>query len=238
MQLVIDSTGLEKYAKQLNEINRSAYPVAVRQTLNSAAFDVKQRTMPDEAKDTFTQRKPNFFKANSKVEKAQGFAINTMQSTVGFTGNQQAVEDLEQQEHGGKIKGRSFIPLDTARTGGSNKRMIRANARLKKLKFVDPKNVSGKNEKEKFIKSVEFAGRGGLVLGEYKGRKIIWRVNSLRRNEDGQFKLTALYTYDKGRAAKIDKATHFMRTASLESAKLLNDHFIKNAEAQILKNAK
>ena len=236
MQLHVDLSAVKEHARRLQQIGRSALPVAVRQTLNSAAFDVKQRTMPGETADTFIQRKPNFFKANSKVEQAKGFDIGQMKATVGFVppgGKNQAVNDLEQQEHGGQIEGRSFIPTDAARTGGSNRRMVKANARLKGLKFVNPRNVGGKNKRQRFIKSVVHAGKGGLVLGQLGSRQVIWRVNSLTRTADGNFKLTPLYTYKKGRAAKIDNATHFMRTASTRSAGQLNNNFLYHAQKQI-----
>lgn len=236
MQLNIDLNAVKQHAQRLQQIGRSALPVAVRQTLNSAAFDVKQRTMPGEVNDTFIQRKPNFFKANSKVEQAKGFDIGQMKATVGFVpskGDNQAVKDLEQQEHGGQIEGRSFIPTDQARTGGSNRRMVKANARLKGLKFVNPRNARGKNKGQRFIKSAVHAGKGGLVLGQLGSTQVLWRVNSLIRTADGKFKLTPLYTYKKGRAAKIDNATHFMQTASTRSAGQLNNNFVYHAQKQI-----
>lgn len=240
MLLKLDISAVKQFKQKLEDINRSAFPVAVRQTLNSAAFDVKQRTMPAQAKADFVERKANFFKANSKVDPATGFDVSSMRSMVGFIskGSNKAVDELQQQEHGGDIGGRSFIPMDIARAGGSNKKMVSPRNRLKQLKFVDPKNAKGKNEMQKFIKSMWYAGVGGLVLGEYNGRKLIWRVNSLSRTGEGNFKLTPLYTYEKGRTAKIDHPTHFMEQAGKQSAQNLNNDFIKNAEKQFEKYLK
>ncbi len=83
--------------------------MAIRQTLNDAAYDVKLRTMPQTSDASFIKRKPTFWKAKSRVEGAKGFDVNTMQSTVGFLeGNKhsQAVRDLDEQEHGGRIDDR------------------------------------------------------------------------------------------------------------------------------------
>jgi hypothetical protein len=94
--------------------------------LNKAAFDVKQNTMLKSAEASFVKRQPNFFKANSRVEMASGWDLDKMQATVGFNSsglkggsNNHAVEDLEQQERGGTIKSRSFIPTDSVPDGGS-----------------------------------------------------------------------------------------------------------------------
>ena len=125
MQLNVNTDAVVAFTNKLEKLNRSAFPVAVRTALNSAAFHMKKDAIINSAKDNFIQRKPSFFKANSKVLPANGFDVNTMQSKVGFTGNSQAVEDLEQQEQGGTIKGRSFLSIgdessnNPARSGGS-----------------------------------------------------------------------------------------------------------------------
>jgi len=224
-----------KHTRDLERLSKSALPNAVRSTLNSIAFDVKKTTMPNSAKKNFVQRKPSFFKAKSRVEMASGSNISTMNSKVGFTGNDQAVEDLEQQEGGGKIKGRSFIPVKSARVGNSNNKSIRANARLKAIKnVVDSKNAKGKNDKEKFVKSVYFAGKGGYVLSNFKNRGYLWRVNSLNKTESKAFKLTLLYTFKKGRDVTVSK-TGFMQSASLESAEKMEQIFAKEASRQFKK---
>jgi hypothetical protein len=186
-ELNINTDAVVKFANKLEQMNRSALPVAVRTALNSAAFDVKQRTMPQEAHSNFVNRSKNFFKANSKVEMAQGFNVNTMRSTIGFVSkglsgkNNFAVKDLEGQEHGGKLGGKTFIPLRPAR-GGSGNKLVKPANRLSSIKnIVDAKNARGVNSRQKFIKSAVHAGRGGYVLADYKGKQILWRVNSMER---------------------------------------------------------
>lgn len=233
----VNTDAVVSYAAKLGRLSRSAYPVAVGTTLNAAAFDVKKVTMPASS-DVFTKRKPTFFKATSTVSKATGFDVKTMRAMVGFTGHSQAVEDLQQQEKGGDIGGRAFVPMDSARTGGSNRKSIRANARLTAIKNIaDTKNVSGKNEGQRFIKSVIFAGKGGHVLAEYNGVKILWRVNSINKTEENHFKLTPLYTYQKSRDVNVS-ATGFMEEASEASAKKMEGYFIKAAKGRIEKALK
>src|SRR5580765_6106331 len=128
--LNVNADAVVRYAVRLERMSRTTLPNVVRQTLNSAAFDVKKTTMPAQADRTFVKRKPTFFKATSKVNMAQGADINSMQSEVGFAGTSQAVEDLEKQEKGGNIGGRTFIPLAKARTSGSWNKNVRAAVRL------------------------------------------------------------------------------------------------------------
>lgn len=237
MQLDVNTSSVVVFTNKLEKLNRSAFPVAVRTALNSAAFDMKKNTILSSSKSEFINRKPSFFKANSKVITASGFDISTMKSAVGFTGKDQAIDDLEQQEHGGTIKSRSFIPMKTARTGNAENKLVRANARLSKIKIVDTKNVSGKNEKEKFIKSVIHAGVKGHVLSDFNGNGYVWRVNSIKRTDTGSFKLTPLYSYKSGRNVKVDK-TGFMEKATEMTKTKMEDFYIKAAKRQFEKALK
>lgn len=242
--LNVNTDAVKAYTEKLARLNRSAFPVAVRGALNNAAFDVKQNTMLKSAGAAFTQRSPNFFKATSTVEMAKGFDVKNMQSRVGFeegkaksAGNKAAVSELEQQEHGTKIEDHSFTPLKSARVGNSDKKLVRANARLRRIKeqpIIFQSQAKGKTEGEKFAKSVAFAGKGGLVMGEYRGKKILWRVNSISRTDEGKFKLTGLYLYDKGHGVTPPKSG-FMKTASFESGKKIDDYYIQQAEKQFAK---
>jgi len=245
--LNINTTNIVKFTNKLEKLHRSALPVAVRTSLNSAAFDVKQKTMPLSAKQNFTQRRKTFFEAKSKVKPAKGFNIKSMESKIGFFGGEtnQAVRDLKKQERGGVIGGRSYIPMKSSRVSGENFKSIRKKNRFGNIKDIinakdgrgnigRRKRGKGKNAGQRFMQSVAYAGKGGLVLSEkFRGKIILWRVNSLKRTKDGNFKLTALYTYEEGRSVKIDKATRFMKSASDQSAKKIERFFIKEAKKQI-----
>lgn len=237
LQLNINSDAIVRFTDKLERLHRSDLPIAIRDTLNNAAFDVKQKTMPATSKRTFTNRHPNFFKSTSRVTKATGFDVRSMKSMVGFVGNQQAVRDLEAQEHGGKIGGRAFIPVDTARAGGSRRNMVESVNRMKRIrsrKIIDTKNSSAGTAAARFGSSIRLARKGGLILAEYKGKRILWRVNSRTKTEGGNYKLTALYTYKEGRDVRVS-GTDFMRTASLRSGAKMEEFFIKQASARIKK---
>lgn len=236
--LNVNSEGARKFTKKLTMMHKSAFPNAVRSALNSAAFDVKKDTMPKSAKKAFINRDANFFKANSSVEMATGFKVSEMKATVGFlsTGLKNnsknfAVKDLDQQEDGGKIKKKSFIPINSARASGSNNKKVRPVNRLTAINsFTTASQAKGKNEKEKFVKSVIHAGQGGRVMAQRNGKTMMWRVNTLKRDGSWhwKFKLTALYSFRKGRGVNV-KGKHFMKRASLISGDRIEKFYIQAA---------
>lgn len=241
MILNINTDELVKHTARLEKIHRSALPAAVRGALNDAVFDVKTNTMPKKADQTFEKRAPNFFKANSKFEKADGFNINAMKATVGFVDNKlqgsnnYSVRDLEEQEYGGSIDKKSFIPTVFARAGGSTKGLVRANARLSRIKkIIKSKNSDGKNKREKFVIAAAVAGKGGFVLHDGILFRIDTAPKSSLKTRGSTFNATPLYSFKEGRKAKV-KQTKFMRTASEQTAQKMDMYYIKHAERQINK---
>lgn len=237
MQLNINTDAAVKFTNTLEKLHKSALPVAIRGALNDAAFDVKIKTMPSKAAATFTQRQPNFFKANSKVEVANGFNVNTMKSTVGFFENKlsnqstnYAVKDLEQQEHSGTIKSRTFIPTVFARKGNTKKGLVKPNLRISKIraKIVDSSKMNGKNDREKYIKASIKSGANGFVL--YKN--ILWKINALKAKS--KIEREPIYTVKKGRGVNV-KSTNFMKSASLESNRKMESYYIAQAKKQIVR---
>lgn len=251
MQFEIDSSAIEKYGHTLAKIHRSALPTAVRATLNGAAFDVKKNTLLSSAKKTFTERQKNFIKANSRVDPATGWDIGKMEAIVGMSEqglsgeNNYSVKDLEQQEHGGKINKKAFIPMRGARTGRSDKKTVRAAARLSKIgtnSFTHLNRGSAKSRSQQFIRAAIYAvSKGdGYVLGHRTkgGGRTLWKIDSIsinRGTKKMKLKATPLYNVMAGRSVRISKPTHFMREAAEKSAKQMPKIFNHEAERQIKK---
>lgn len=241
-KLEIDTHEVAEYSKKLAQLHRSAFPNAVRNTLNSAAFDVKKNTLPKVSGHKFQNRTPNFFKAFSRVEMAKGFDLKTMASVVGMMeqglkgSNNYAVKDLEQQETGGRIGGKSFIPLNSARVGRSNKRNVQPKNRISNIRgLVSVSDAKGSGKGQRFIKSVVHAGAGGYVLTE---RGYVLRVDSLRRIKNRwRFKLTALYSYRNNRSVTVRK-TQFMEHSARISAKKMPIFYKFEANKQFKKYLK
>jgi hypothetical protein len=234
--LDVNSDAVVKFSNKLDKLGKSALPNAVRETLSKAALDVKQRTMPHQAKSEFVQRTKTFFKANSRVEFAKGKDIDSMRSVVGFTehalrgSDNYAVDDLQQQEYGGTIGGKSFIPQQEARVSKSVKKNVRANFRIEKLRNL--KSVSdapGKNWADRFFKTALHVGVGGMVLSTSGRSGAIYRIDSI---EKGRIKKTKLYSFSKNRTVKVS-GTGFMGKASAESADSISHIYLKEAQKQI-----
>lgn len=242
--LNVNMGAMRFYADKLGSVRKSALPTAIRNALNSAAFDVKQNTMPAIAKSTFDQRKPNFFKANSKVETAKGGNISLLKATVGFVGKDKAVKELKQQEDGGNIGGRSFITAKAARISGEWNKSVKANFRISAIKnkpIVRASESKGNSRKQKFIRAAIMAKKhlnnsDALVLGNAKGGvSTLSKINSVKyNNKKRTIKITrtVLYTYKKGRKVII-KETNFMKRASFESGLKIEKFFIQNAVKQL-----
>lgn len=243
--LNINTEALEAYAARLEQLSKSDLPRVAAKTLSKAALNVKQKEMPEQASKNFLIKDKNFFKANSRVEFAKRQdPLNKMQSTVGFIRaggydpKSDAVKNLEKQEKGGEIDNRTFIPLNPrgaskgARGWGRKSKVMPKNrlSRIRGKKFISAKEMPGKTHSQRLIQAVEFAGRGNFVLSE-KG--VLFRVRAAKKPKNGKLKIEALYSVKRDRSVRIQKPTRFMEKASLESAKILDDIFIKTAEKQI-----
>ncbi len=241
MKININTDAVVKFTNTLEKLHKSALPSAVRGALNDTAFDVKTRTMPNNASKTFVNRNKNFFRYFSRVEKAVGFNLASMKAEVGFTEtglkgeNNFAVKDLQQQEHGGIIGGRSFIPLPKSRKGDSNSGLVRANARISKIKNIKKTSSYKGNTKQKFLQAAIDAGKGGYVLSGKKN--ILFRVDvfvTKLKTKQTRLKVTPIYKWNKSGKVKVKK-TDFMKESSLESNRRMEDFYIKQAKYQIAK---
>lgn len=239
-RLNINTDELVSYTNKLEKLHRSALPVAIRGTLNDVAFEMKKTTLLKSAHHEFKERQPNFFKANSKAEPAKGFSIPEMVSEVGMVSSglhspntNYAVRDLEQQEIGGEIGGRSFKPLPGARKGGSGN--VRPNVRISTLlkagNIIDSRDSAGANKIQQFIRASIHAGKGGYVFGG----KILWRVKSIKRvGRNTIFKKEKLYSFTKSGTAHVH-ATGFMRKAAEAVVPEISFYFKLQAEKQFNK---
>lgn len=242
--LKVNNKAVIEYTNKLEKMRKYDLPLAVRGTLNKAAFNLKQVTMPASAEATFTKRKENFFKANSRVQMANGFNINSMRSVVGFTTmnakeNYKSVLELKQQEHGGVIPDRDYIPLDEARIGNSASKQVSAPNRIKKINLsavVHAKNMPG-SRKQKFLAAAIKASKGGYVTAGLN-KQLLRKVLSIKY-VDGRtvVKSKAIYSHKPNRNVKID-STFFMKKASINTSKKLNTFYISEAQRRIAKFSK
>lgn len=119
-----DLKSFDKFKTQLGLISRARFPIAVRNTLNSAAIDTK-RGLQKQALKKFEDRKSRtFFNAFSKAELVPTRQLNVklMTSKAGMTERNRAgkkadaAKNMGVQQTGGNLS-RPFIPFDEARKG-------------------------------------------------------------------------------------------------------------------------
>lgn len=230
MQINVNTDEMVVMTNKLEKLHRSAFPSAVRGTLNSLAFNMKQHTLLSTTQSTFTTRQKNFFKANSKVFVAKGFDIRSMEATVGMVegrlkgGNNYAVKNLVQQEIGGDIGGKSLIPISVgARTSKSYQKNVKKDKRVGSIRgVINARRMSGANDKEKYTKAAIRAGVGGYVLSPDKnpdGSRTLYLIKNIsRKGGDTSIGQVPIYTYKSGRAVKV-KPTKFMERSGMESSK-------------------
>jgi hypothetical protein len=103
---------------------------------------------------------------------------------------------------------------------------------------VDALDAKGHSDKERFIKSAVFAGKGGFVLGtgRKKNSRLLMYINSVKRLEDGNTVVNSTAVYSVKAQRKVtphSRYNKFMHKASVTSAMKMNNDFIKIAEKKI-----
>lgn len=244
MNIKIDTSKLYAHAMTISGIGKYTFPNAIRVTLNSLAFDVKKESIEKVANSTFTRRRKQFFKANSRVEVATGSDVSSMRSMIGMVSSglhnsntNYAVRNLEQQEHGGTIGSKALIPTKEARVGDSHDRLVRVKDRIASIK--NQKTIStaysqlnGKkmSDKQKFMHATKVASKDDIIVGNIpnkSGSYNVFRVVTPYTKKN-KAKLKWIYTFKGGRTVNINQPTHFMRRASLMSMRNVDKFFHQN----------
>ncbi len=236
MFLDINADANVAIALKLEMMSRSAFPVAIRQTLNAAAFDMKTKTLQESANRNFIKRSPNFFKTFSKVNKATGFNVKTMNSIVGLTAHgvqsaETAVKNMNQQEAGGKItKGIDY--LKAARNGSNRRRVQKANY-FKVNSFLTGPSIR-RTKSSQYVAEAYMAMKTGSLI-KYKARsgkeffaKVVGISSSIKRRT---LNIKTKLLYESRGTVKI-KATHFVREAAVVTHNKMPEFFRIEAEKQ------
>lgn len=196
---------------KLERLHRSAFPVAVRSTLNDLGFETKG-LIPRAAGRKFTIRQKNLYKKFIVVNKAKGFDIKKMSSVVGIDGNarkgKRLALNLSMQESGGVINSRKLIPMDQARISGNYGKKLRAKNRFNNI------NISSSKRRKSSSKYVLIKkGNKGTVF-DVSGRK-----------------MKPIFHYRSTNKTRLS-ARPVLRPSARKAAKRVNDFYLKNAEKQ------
>ena len=229
----INQEELIKFTKKLGKLHRSALPVAVRQTLNDVAFEAKKE-VPKIFGNKFTVRKKTFIKAHTSVIKSKNtFDLKKMVTQIGvIKGKSKAGDNLEQQERGGTIKNRDFIPLASARVGKSENKLISKRAYLTNIRGKAAQKAFQNND---FRKAAIRAGRKGSVIFN----NLLIRIDAIVKTGRNKLfiKTIALYDYKNNRSVNIKK-TPFIAPAAKKASRKIPILFKNNAEKRIKRELK
>lgn len=252
MKINVNSNEIVRYTRKLEKLGRSDFPVVVRQTLNTQAFQVKNKELIIEFSKAFVVRNRSFPKAFSSVEMAKGFDVKSMISKVGFNdrkrggSSEQAGRDMNQQQRGGTIGGRKYIPIDNARVSKSPKKNIRKNSRMSSIrKIVDSSKNQAGSSKQRYVKSALYAatkyGPGSFLSHKGdNGKRTLYRIDrvgSSLKTRKLFIGVTPMYSVEEGRSVRVGPkpVTH---RASLKVNKKVDSIFVKHAQKRFDKRMK
>lgn len=227
---------------KLERLNKSAFPSAVRSTLNDAAFAMKKGNILDSAKRNMTVRNPSFFRKFTGVNRAKGYDIRSMQSEVGFVNTdpnkqkgQKAIVGMEHNEVGGSDNtGAMYLPK--ARTSNSANRLVRKKSRFNKSNIVQTGGSKSRSKKAQFIANayVSAKQKKPAFIETSKGKFLVQVTKFDSDHKKLKIKMDFLMRSRKQNVAKA-KATHFNKEAALKTQKQIEVFYQKNAEYQIAK---
>lgn len=219
MKLDVNTDAAIQLTARLEKLHRSAFPSAVRNTLNDAAFMTKT-LVPKKAEHNFTIRQKNVFSRLTVVDKAKGFDLNSMKSIVGINANApkstKLAEGLEKQELGGSIQGRKLVPHNLGRISGSYAKKVQSKNQFSKIGGLGTPRNRIKGAKYILIKK---SGSNGTVFNTTGNR------------------LKPVYTYRNTKTSRV-KAKPFLYPSALEAQSQMSNFYKKNAEFQFKKALK
>lgn len=228
---------------KLERLNKSAFPSAVRSTLNDAAFAMKQKEILLSAKANMTVRNPTLFKKFTGVKRAAGFNVSSMYAEVGFIpkdgiSGSKVPEGMEHNEVGG-TDNTGAMYLGKARTSNSLKKRVRRASRFDKSKMARTGRSSNLKAKKEGFMSKALASlyeNKPVMIKSSKGTFVV-QVKSISPETKGRKLKIEMDFLMRGRRKNPAKArpTHFNREAALRTASQMEGFYNKNATFQFNK---
>lgn len=232
---------------KLERLNKSAFPSAVRSTLNDGAFEMKKKNILDSAKKNMEVRNPSFFRKFTGVKRASGFKVNSMYSEVGFKNTdpnpikgKKAIEGMEHNEVGGSDNTGAMY-MAKSRTSNNRDRLVRKKARFEKSRIA--KGTSSKMRSKKLANIQNMVAslqeKAPTFIETSKGKFLVQVTNISSRTVGKRkgkldIKLEFLMRGRKKNVAHA-KATHFNKEAAVVTSKQMDKFYVKNATFQFNK---
>jgi len=235
-QFNVNTSDIIHLSDKLERINRSAFPSAVRSTLSDAAFEMKQKNILESAKKNMNVKQPNFFKANTGVQRAKfNRNVESMSATAGFV-NKRGIKANKAVEYG--MEANEIGATDN--TGMMYKKATRTGRGLvRRNRYYDKAKLTSNRSKRKGNNYVQSAFASLIdkkpVMVDTKHGKAIIIVKSIK-NVKGKLRIKSdLLMMDRTTKNVKAKATHFNKEAAQKTQKQMEGFFKKNAEFQFAK---
>jgi len=215
MRLDVNTDATIILTAKLEKLHRSAFPNAVRFTLNDVAFESK-KLIPKKANENFTIRQKNLFSRFSKVEKAKGWDVSSMSSAIGLdaTSQPKLVSGLAVQEKGGNIDGRKLTPHNMGRISGSYGKKVKSKNQFKNLDKIGTAKKRVQGSKYFRIKN----GSKETVFERVSKTKIV-----------------PIYNVRQTKISRV-KAQPFIHPSAVQASKQMDRLYYKNAQFQFKKH--
>lgn len=159
----VDTEELKQLVSDLKTFKARAYPFATKFTVNSAAFQARDRTLAAMDKKQILRNKP-FIRKSVQVVTARTLRVSQQEARMG------GVPDfMEDQEFGGikRRKGKFGVPLATSVVSGEGrgarprKKVPRAALRLSKIKFTKKSKKKFKSRRQEIFVQTLLAIQAG-----------------------------------------------------------------------------
>jgi hypothetical protein len=238
--LNVNNDSIIALTAKLEKLNKSAFPSAVRSSLNDAAFEMKKKNILESAKRNMTVRNQSFFKRYTGVKRATGFNVSSMSAESGFSNSNEkkakkALEGMEHNEVGGSDNEGAMYMAKT-RISNSRDRLVRGKARFDKGNLSKGR-VRSKKRVTNTMKMISSFEEKKPTFIETKKGKFLVQVTKFQhdfaRNKP-IFKVDFLMRSRRKNIAQA-KATHFNKEAAIKTSKQMDDFYLKNATFQFNK---
>jgi hypothetical protein len=223
----INMTEVIGFTNKLSKLHKSALPLAIRSTLNDAAFEAK-KVLPLVWDKNFTVRKMSFIKSHARVNKSPNtFNIKSMVSEIGILkGKSKAGNRLAFQEVGGIIESH-FMPRDVARDGSTR------SGKISKRAYFQRNNIRKANNKQQFIKMAYMNAKSNKSdLIWYKD--LVFNVDSFS-SSGGQLDIKYDVLYSTKESKVSIEGRGFIRKSAKLAIPKMPTFYRKNAEFRIKK---
>lgn len=223
---------------KLERLNKSAFPSAVRSTLNDAAFEHKRVNLPLSAKANMDVKNPSFFRKYTGVKRAAGFNVSSMYAEAGFSPSNEikakkALEGMQKNEIGGSDDdGGMYIGKSRTSRG-----LVKKNARFKNSNVARGYKNAKRGGKSNMQRLVASKLEDKPVFINTKNGRFLVKVRSIasgRKDKKVDIKLDFLMRHRKQHVART-KPTHFVKEAAIKTSKQIDGFYSKNATFQFNK---